>query len=60
MLHDWTWARFSLKCDIIRACHIVVSRDHSLPEVQQQGKGVVKEATQCDNWKHSSARTLGV
>ena len=66
-LHDSMWAYHSLKMKITvirdmrfllkhdtRAGHIVVSRDYLLPEVQQQGEGVVKEASQCDNWKHSS------
>lgn len=35
----------------------MVSIDHSLPEVQQQGKGAVKEAAQCDNGTQSSAST---
>lgn len=46
---------FSLKCDIT-GCHIAVSRDHSLPEVQQQAEEVVKEASQCDDWKRSRVK----
>lgn len=34
--------------------HIAVSKGLLLPWVQQRAKGIVKEAAQCDNWKHSS------
>lgn len=46
---------FQTKSDI-RGCHIVVSRDRRLPEVQQQAEEVAKEAAQCDDWKPSRVK----
>lgn len=40
----------------IRRCHIAVSKDHWLPEALQQAEGVVKEVSQCENWRHSRVR----
>lgn len=37
----------------IRGRHIVVSRDHRLPDEQRCAEKVVKEAARCDNWKYS-------